>query len=66
MVDSLGANLLLGNEFLDLFKAKFDYEHKTARLAAYGDFTVPFEVLARSFPYVRKVKTTHAVTLLPH
>ncbi len=64
MVDSLTANLLLSNEFLDQYKAKLDYENKTAYLAAYSNFILPFEVLAYLFPYVRKVKTTYAVTLL--
>ncbi len=65
MVDSLTANLLLGNEFLDQYKAKLDYENKIAYLAAYSNFILPFKVLIRLFPYIRKVKTTYTVTLLP-
>ncbi|KAK4236653.1 hypothetical protein C8A03DRAFT_35444, partial [Achaetomium macrosporum] len=64
VVDSLPANLLMGAEFLDPYKANINYDAKIASLQAIG-FDMPFETRNRGFPCVRKVKTTRAVTLLP-
>ncbi|KAL2137451.1 hypothetical protein VTI28DRAFT_9682 [Corynascus sepedonium] len=64
VVDSLGPNLLLGNEFLDEYNANIDYQDKEVHFKRLN-FCVPFSVYRHSVPCVRKVKTTREITLLP-
>jgi hypothetical protein len=64
VVEDLAPNLLLGNDFMDPYRAVFDYGEKVITLRAI-DLTMPFSVQAHSAPCVRKVKTTRAITLLP-
>ncbi|KAK4232760.1 hypothetical protein C8A03DRAFT_39612, partial [Achaetomium macrosporum] len=64
IIDSLPANLLLGADFLDPYKAVINYENKVATLKAIN-FDIPFQTRS-GMPCTRKVKTTRSVTLLPN
>ncbi|KAK3688611.1 hypothetical protein B0T22DRAFT_440138 [Podospora appendiculata] len=49
VVDSyLGANLLLGNNFMHPAKAEFRYEDCSVHFTAFGDFACQFEILNRA------------------
>ncbi|EAQ86812.1 hypothetical protein CHGG_08065 [Chaetomium globosum CBS 148.51] len=64
VIDNLLPNLLLGNDFMDPYRANIDYDTKIVHLRAI-DFAVPFSIRVHSVPCVRRVKTTRAITLLP-
>ena len=65
VVPNLTSNLLLGNDFIDPYKADIDYSTKEVRLGNIN-FVMPFQTCAPVYlPYRRKVYTRHAVTLLP-
>ena len=64
VVPNLVSNLLLGNDFIDPYKADIDYSTKEVRLGNIN-FVMPFQTYALVYlPYRRKVRTKRAVTLL--
>ncbi|KAK3681150.1 hypothetical protein B0T22DRAFT_485712 [Podospora appendiculata] len=55
VVDSyLGANLLLGNDFMHPAKAEFRYEDCSVHFTAFGDFACQFEILNRAVYFEAK------------
>ena len=65
VVPNLAPNLLLGNDFMDPYKADIDYGTKEVRLGNIN-FVMPFQTRALAYlPCRRKVRTKRAVTLLP-
>ena len=65
VIPNLILNLLLGNDFIDLYKVDIDYSTKEVRLGNIN-FVMPFQTHAPVYlPYRRKVCTKRAITLLP-
>ena len=65
VMPNLIPNLLLGNDFIDLYKADIDYGTKEVRLGNIN-FVMPFQTYVLVYlPYRRKVRTRRAITLLP-
>ena len=65
VVPNLIPNLLLGNDFIDPYKADIDYSTKEVRLGNIN-FVMPFQTRALVYlPYRRKVYTKYTITLLP-
>ena len=61
---NLAPNLLLGNDFIDPYKADIDYSTKEVWLGNIN-FVMPFQTRALVYlPYRRKVYTKRAITLL--
>ena len=64
VIPNLTPNLLLGNDFIDLYKADIDYGTKEVRLGNIN-FVIPFQTHAPIYlPYRRKVRTKRTITLL--
>ena len=64
VIPNLTPNLLLGNDFIDPYKADIDYSIKEVRFGNIN-FVMPFQTRTPVYlPYKRKVYTRHAVTLL--
>ena len=64
VIPNLVPNLLLGNDFIDSYKADIDYSTKEVRLGNIN-FVMPFQTRAPVYlPYRYKVYTKCAITLL--
>ena len=64
VIPNLIPNLLLGNEFIDPYKADIDYSTKEVQLGNIN-FVIPFQTYTPAYiPYKRKVYTKCAITLL--